>query len=361
MKYGRDSLADVSGYVPGEQPSGVDIVKLNTNENPYPPSPKVLEAIQTLGADAVRRYPDPVSTKLRRACADRYGFEGESWVLAGNGMDELLALALRTFTDPGDAIVAPYPTYSLYEVLCALHGVTLAYAQLDDDFQLPESFFGARGRLCFLARPNAPTGVAYDRDVVARVCASFDGIVVIDEAYVDFGDDNCLDFPARFENAIVMRTFSKSFSLAGVRLGVAFARPELIAEFMKTKDSYNLDAFAQIAGRAAIEDYAWMEQNAAKVKATRARLRAALIERGFRVPDSAANFLLAFHDDAPTATPLFQRLREQNILVRYFDAPRLQNALRITVGTDQETDALITALEEMGKNGDSSLFRKSIS
>lgn len=345
MKYGRTLLTDVEGYVPGEQPKETGVIKLNTNENPYPPSPKVLEAVRALGPDAFRKYPDPVSAVFRRACAERYGLPGPEWVIAGNGMDELLALAIRTFVDPGDMVAATYPTYSLYEVLCQLHGCAIHYVDLDDDFQAPEEFFSASGRLCLLTRPNAPSGVSMPRAAVERLCRDFQGIVVIDEAYVDFGDDHCMDFPQRFGNAIVMRTFSKSFSLAGMRLGIAAAPPEIIREFMKTKDSYNMDACSQAAGLAAMQDYAHMRANVEKVRATRARLRQALIEMGFRVPESQSNFLLAQWRGAPSARAIFERLREQRILVRYFNARRLDDALRITVGTDAECDALLSAIQ----------------
>ena len=351
MSYGRKLLKDVEGYVPGEQLNRPDIIKLNTNENPYPPSPRVREAVRALGDDAFRKYPDPVSLAFRSACAERYGCADADWVIVGNGMDELLSLVLRTFVDPGDTVVATYPTYSLYAILCALHGASLEYIDLDDDLQMPDAMYSAQGRLCFLTRPNAPSGVAAPRAAVERLCASFPGIVVIDEAYADFADDDCLDFPARFENAIVMRTFSKSFSLAGMRIGVAVARPALIQEFMKTKDSYNMDVVSQAAGLAAIEDYAWQQANVARVRETRARLRAALIDLGFDVPVSQSNFLLAHWRGRPSAKALFVALRDRGILVRYFDARRLTNALRITVGTDKECDAMLDALGELIEAG----------
>ncbi len=349
MNFGRKLLEPVKGYVPGEQPADPRVVKLNTNENPYPPSPKVLEAVRALGTDALRRYPNPSADAFRAACAERYGVPGPEWVIAGNGMDELLALALRTFVDPGDDVLAPYPTYSLYEVLCALHGCNMVYVDLDDRFQLPPAFFTTAARLCFLARPNAPSGVSVPREVVEQVCRAFDGIVVIDEAYVDFGDDHCLDFPARFENAVVMRTFSKSFSLAGMRIGAAVARPELINEFMKVKDSYNMSAFSQAAALAAINDYGYMLANAARVRDTRARLRAELISMGFDVPESQSNFLLARWNGTPGAGRIFELLHERSIFVRYFPYRKLDNALRITIGTDDECDVLLDALRDILK------------
>ena len=347
MKYTRDILKDVEGYVPGEQPRMANIIKLNTNENPYPPSPRVFEALQGLGADHLRKYPDPLSVEFRRACAERYGYPGEDWVLIGNGMDELLALVVRTFMDPGDTLLTTYPTYTLYETLAQLHGAYCKAVDLDENFQLTDEFFATPARVCVLPRPNAPTGVCVPREAVERLCASFDGIVVIDEAYVDFADDNCMDFVHRFENAIVMRTFSKSFSLAGMRVGVAVARPEIIAEFMKTKDSYNMNVASQAAGLAAIRDYDHMLANAARVRATRARLTLALRDMGFDVPVSQSNFVLARWNGQPSAVELFKGLREKAIIVRYFNARRLDNALRISVGTDEEIDALLEALKTM--------------
>ncbi|MBI2425653.1 MAG: histidinol-phosphate transaminase [Candidatus Hydrogenedentes bacterium] len=345
MRFVREILKDVEGYTPGEQPQGSNLIKLNTNENPYPPAPGVLEALRNLSADALRKYPDPLSVAFRRACAQRYGAPDESWIFAGNGMDELLAMVLRTFVDPGDTVVATYPTYSLYEILCVLHGAKLHYVDLDDDFQLTPDFMSASGRLCFLTRPNAPTGVAAPREAVADFCARFQGIVVIDEAYADFAADTCMDFPDRFDNVIVMRTFSKSFSLAGMRVGTMKAQPQLVREFLKTKDSYNMNAASQAAALAAITDYDHMLASVAKVCATRQRLREALVARGFRVPESQSNFLLAHWNGTPSAKDIFQALSAQQIFVRYFSARRLENALRITIGTDAECDALLAAID----------------
>ena len=345
MRFGRKIYESEEGYTPGEQPREPGIIKLNTNENPYPPSPRVIEALQALTADRARRYPDPLASALCRACAGVYNLPGEDWLVAGNGMDELLALALRAFVDPGDTVLALYPTYTLYEVLCQIHDCRLQYIELNDEWLPPESFYKEKGRLCFLTRPNAPTGVAMPRADVERFCAQFPGIVVIDEAYVDFCDDHCMDFPQRFDNVIVMRTFSKSYSLAGMRIGIAAAQPPLIREFMKIKDSYNMNAWSQAAALAAVEDQAYMRSCAAKVRATRERLREALIGLGFRVPPAQTNFLLARWEGSPSASAIFEKLRrEHRILVRYFNYRRLDTALRITIGTDEECDALVDAL-----------------
>lgn len=347
MTYRRDILADVEGYVPGDQPTGPGIIKLNTNENPYPPSPHVLDAVWSLAAEQIRKYPDPVSRQLRQACAERYGYDSRDWVVAGNGMDELLAMAIRTFVDPGDSVLSPYPTYTLYETLSALHGARFVAVDLDDAFQLTEEFFKTPARICFLPRPNAPSGVCAPRETVERLCRNFKGIVVIDEAYADFASDNCMDFPKRFDNVIVMRTFSKAFSLAGLRLGIAVAQPDIIREFMKTKDSYNINLATQAAGFAAIRDYEYMLSTASRVRATRDRLAATLRDLGFDVPSSQSNFVLARWDKEPSAKAMYEDLKARSIFVRYFDAPRLRNALRISVGTEAEIDALLSALRDI--------------
>lgn len=343
-RYFLDHVQVMQGYTPGEQPTNLGVIKLNTNENPYPPSPKVAEALAAFDAESLRKYSDPLALGLREAAARCYGFESADWVFAGNGMDEALALTVRTFADPGDAILTPYPTYSLYEVLAKLHGAECRFVDLTPEFELPAAFLDTPARLVFLPRPNAPTGVAAPIEQVERICKQFEGLVFIDEAYVDFADGHCLGLVKRFDNVIVGRTCSKSFSLAGLRLGFAFAQPDTIAEFMKTKDSYNLNALTQALGTAALSDPDWTAANAKKIRATRYRLTATLRALGFRVPESQANFVLALWEGQTSAHRIFERLRTDGILVRYFDAPRLEKALRITVGTDTETGALLDAL-----------------
>ena len=344
MKYGRELLRGVEGYVPGEQPKMANIVKLNTNENPYPPSPRVLQAVQEVTTEMVRKYPDPVSMRLREAIAEKYGVAGPEWVIAGNGMDDILAMAIRAFADPGDTIVSPYPTYTLYETLAQLHGSKMQYVDLDGEFQLPEQFFESTGRMCFVPRPNAPSGVPAGQAAMERLCKEFNGLVFIDEAYADFANDNCLGFPRAFENAIVGRTFSKSYSLCGLRLGFAIARPEIIAEMMKVKDSYNVNVVAQAAGIAALADVDHFRKCTDRIRKNREWLTDALTGMGFRVPPSQTNFVLAHWTGAPSAREIFEALRARAIIVRYFDAPRLRDALRITVGAEREIEALIDAL-----------------
>lgn len=349
MNYGRAILKDVEGYVPGEQPEDPTVIKLNTNENPYPPSPMVMEALAGIGVGDLRKYPDPLSRRFRRACAELHRLPDEDWVIAGNGMDEVLAMAIRTFVDPGDTILSVYPTYSLYETLAQLHGANMVTVDMTEDYQLPEALFKTPARAILLPRPNAPSGVLARREDVERLCRKFNGIVVIDEAYVDFAEDHCMDLPASFDNVIVMRTFSKSFSMAGVRLGIGVAQPAIISEFIKTKDSYNLNAFSQAVGLAAVQDAAYMQANVAKVIATRTRLISALKSLGFQVPPSQSNFVLARWGGAPDAEGIFTALKARKIFVRYFKSRGLLDALRITVGTDPEIDALLEALKAILK------------
>jgi histidinol-phosphate aminotransferase len=345
MRFQRAILKAVQGYVPGEQPRrGERVIKLNTNENPYPPSPRVAEAIAAVDDDGLRRYPDPYSVELRTVAAKRYGFEGPDWVIAGNGSDELLAMIIRTFVDPGDTVFSCYPTYVLYETLAKLHGTKFSLIDLDENFGLTGAFYSLSGRVLFFPRPNAPSGVAAPLAGIKRLCKSFPGLVVLDEAYADFGEDDCMAFAREFDNVIVTRTFSKSYSLCGLRAGLAFSRPEIIAELMKTKDSYNLNALSQAGATAALRDEAYMLANRAKVLATRARLTSDLRRIGFDVPESSGNYVLARWAGSPSTRDIFLGLREKKILVRYFDSRRLENALRISVGTDAETDALLGAL-----------------
>ncbi len=348
MKFQRDLLKNVEGYVPGEQPKpGERVIKLNTNENPYPPSPRAMQAILDIGDDGLRRYPDPVSIELRTVAVQLYGFDGPEWVIAGNGSDELLAMIIRTFTDPGDTVYSCYPTYILYETLAKLHGAAFTPVDLDESYGLTSAFYSLKGRALFLPRPNAPSGVAWPLAEMERLCRSFPGLVVIDEAYADFAVDNCMGLVRSLDNVIVTRTFSKSYSLCGLRAGLAFARPDVIRELFKTKDSYNLSAVSQAGATAGLRDQAHMLANRAKIVATRARLTAGLRDLGFRIPESQSNCVIAQWSGTPCARDIFLALRERKILVRYFDARRLTDSLRITVGTDAETDALMNALREI--------------
>jgi histidinol-phosphate aminotransferase len=347
MSYARKCVSDAQGYVPGEQPVGDDYVKLNTNENPYPPSPSVLEALRAALGSGLRRYPLPTADRLREKIAEVYGFSPDE-VIVTNGMDELLSLVIRTFVEPTDTVVLTYPTYVLYETLVRLHGAQTVSCELEPDFSLPEGIFDERGKVVFLSRPNSPTGTMFDKDRMARLAREFNGIVAVDEAYVDFADEDCLEFARQFENAIVMRTCSKSASLAGLRVGFGVANSAVIGELMKVKDSYNVNMLSQIAAIAALEDYQYMRGSVDKIRRTRKKLASELQSLGFAVTPSQSNFVLATPDGYPLpAKEIYARLKERKILVRYLNMRRLDNSIRITIGTDDEIDALLKALGDM--------------
>jgi histidinol-phosphate aminotransferase len=342
----RPAVRRASPYLPGEQPApGRRVIKLNTNENPYPPSPQVLEAVREAADATLRRYPDPEASALRRRAAEVYGVP-EDHILAGNGSDELLALLLRATIDPGGRVAFPVPTYSLYETLVAVQGGEAARVQFPDDWSLPPSLGETGARVTFLCNPNAPSGTAVPIDAVEALAREVGGVLVVDEAYADFADQHAMALVGRLPNVLVLRTLSKSFSLAGVRCGLAFAHPDLLAGLRTVKDSYNVSHLTQIAAEAALGDLAHLRANVARIRATRARLTTALRELGYRVPESQANFVLAVRrgvDQYPVAAALAER----GVLVRHFAAPGLHDALRITVGTDEETDVLLARLGEV--------------
>lgn len=335
----------MSPYMPGEQPQGGGYVKLNTNENPYPPSPRVIEAVRAAATDDIRLYPDPVANELRRAATRVYGVELDN-VIAGNGSDDLLTMISRAFVGEGDVVAYPMPTYSLYDTLITIQAGTIRHLPYPADFSLPPGLFGSDARLTIVCHPNAPTGVPASISELRRLAASLSGVLVVDEAYVDFAEESALPLIRDCGNVIVLRTFSKSFSLAGMRIGLAFAPAPLITDLMTVKDSYNLSRLSIRAGAAALEDYGWMEANVGRVKRTRAHLIAELARRGFDVPPSQTNFVLARRPGI-SQEETYLELKERKILVRYFKTAELQDALRITVGTDEEIAQLLAALDAL--------------
>lgn len=337
------------GYVPGEQPApGVRVVKLNTNENPYPPSPRVAEAIaRELEGDGalLGRYPDPQATAFRRAAADLTGFPLEG-ILAGNGSDELLALILRAAVEPGQIVAYASPTYVLYETLAQAQGAELSVFAMGEDFALPEGLFSADAKVVFVASPDSPSGRLRHNDELERLARSLsDGLLVVDEAYVDFAEGGALELAKRLDNVVVTRTLSKSYSLAGLRLGLLFGPRPLVDGIGKIKDSYNLDRLAIAGGAAALGDPQWMRAQVDTIRKSRARLSRELSALGFDVVPSEANFVFARLPSAGEARDTYRMLKERGILVRYFDRPGLDRGLRITVGTDDEIDQLLGALK----------------
>lgn len=338
----------MEGYVPGEQPQDRRYIKLNTNENPYPPSPHVLEALRNAVAEDLRLYPDPTAKELRTKAAEVYGVSPDQ-VLAGNGSDDLLSMLFRACVDAGAPadVAYPVPTYSLYDTLARIQGAEPKTVPFGPDFALPiEALLAADARLNLVCNPNSPSGTLTPAAEIADFARRAKGLVVVDEAYADFARESALSLLSSLPNVVVLRTFSKSFSLAGMRIGLAFGSREIIEQLGKVKDSYNLDRLSLVAARAALEDLPWMQANIAKVKAAREILVRELAEMGFRVQPSEANFVFAIHPKLGGAD-LYRALRERGILVRHFATPALRDGLRITVGTHEQNGALLAALRSL--------------
>jgi histidinol-phosphate aminotransferase len=344
-RYFRPNIAAMTGYVPGEQPRADRIIKLNTNENPYPPSPRVLAAVRKATNKSLRLYPEPLSDTLRSAAAGAYGVGVEN-IMAGNGSDELLSILLRCFVGPADRVAFPVPTYSLYDTLIEIQDGVRAAVDYSPDFSLPENLAAQSAALTFLCNPNAPSGTLVSLPEIEKLARRVAGILVVDEAYVDFAASegaSSLPLVRQLSNLVVLRSFSKSFSLAGMRIGLAFACEEIIAGMMKVKDSYNVNRLSMIAAAAALQDMPWMTRNVRRIQSSRKRLSAALIRLGYHVYPSHANFVLA-QIKGVKLQGVYEALKLKNILVRYFDVPGLDDCLRITVGAPQELKALIKEL-----------------
>ncbi|WP_321959890.1 histidinol-phosphate transaminase [Paraburkholderia sp. J7] len=349
-RYWSDIVNRLVPYVPGEQPALAKPVKLNTNENPYAPSPRVLEAIRhELGetGESLRRYPDPVAKRLRAAVAAHHGIRAEQ-VFVGNGSDEVLAHAFQALLKHDKPILFPDITYSFYPTYARLYEVEYRTVPLTAQFTINvDDYLQPNGGVIF-PNPNAPTGHALPLAEIERlVAASAESVVVIDEAYVDFGAESAIALIDRYPNLLVVHTTSKSRSLAGMRVGFAFGHPDLIDALNRVKDSFNsypLDRLAQAAATAAYEDAEWLKTTSARVIASRERLTAALAALGFEVVPSAANFVFAKHP-AHDAAAIAAKLREKEIFVRHFNAPRVNQHLRISIGTDAECDTLVDALK----------------
>jgi histidinol-phosphate aminotransferase len=347
MPYLRSHIDAMAGYTPGEQPGEGDrVIKLNTNENPYPPSPRVLQVLREADWSVLRKYPDPMATKVRRLVAERFGVHPEQ-VLCGNGSDELLTLCVRAMVGEGERVAWPTPTYSLYPVLADIQGAGTVEVPTNIDFTVPiADLAAADARLLFLCNPNAPTGVHVPEKDVLALADRFRGVVVVDEAYADFGPGSVIPAAKDRDNVLVLRTLSKSYSLAGLRVGYAVGPAALIAGLAKCKDSYNCDAVSIAAAAAALEDDAWMRANVQRIRDERARLTERLTALGFAVTPSEANFVLA-RPPGGRAEALYEGLKSRRILVRYWNLPRLDDKVRITVGTPEETDALLAAVGDL--------------
>ncbi|MBA3937263.1 MAG: histidinol-phosphate transaminase [Planctomycetes bacterium] len=344
----RPDIIAMAPYTPGEQVR--DCTKLNTNECAWGPSPAVLAALRACGDDSLRLYPDPVSLKLRQAAAERYGVRAEQ-VLAGNGSDDCLTIIYRAFLAPGDRVACPWPTYGLYDTLAALQGVEIVHVDYRQDaagWHLPANLARQAAKLVLVANPNNPSATLTPVTELRRLADQLDGVLVVDEAYIDFAGAGASLLPHldQHPNLIVLRTFSKSYSLAGARLGLLFAHADLVAHLTKVKDSYNVNAVTQAMGVAALGDVDHHRELVRKTLAERARIETAFAAFGWTWPPSAGNFLLC--EIGARAGELYRGLKQRGILVRWWDRPALRSRLRITVGRPEQGDALLAALRELG-------------
>ncbi|MFA6568641.1 MAG: histidinol-phosphate transaminase [Victivallales bacterium] len=341
--YFRKNIDGMDGYTPGEQPKDMRYIKLNTNENPYPPSPAVAKTLKSFCSDRLRLYPDPLACELRKTIADIFGLKSENTIV-GNGSDDILTIATRAFAGEKDSVACFSPSYSLYPVLAELQGCrcTRIPLKFDGDFAIPANSAGKAkaAKLFYIARPNAPTGTLFPIEEIRKICRKFKGVVFVDEAYADFADDNCVGLLSEFPNLIIGRTLSKSYSLAGLRLGYALASAEIIEGMMKVKDSYNVGMLVQAVAAAALKDRKHFNGTRGRICRTREYLAESLRKKGFTVCDSQSNFVFAAPPDND-GEGLYRRLKKNGILVRYFKGPVTGRYVRITVGTDGEIRTLL--------------------
>jgi histidinol-phosphate aminotransferase len=346
MGYFRENIERASGYEPGFQPGQAgEVIKLNTNENPYPPSPAVMKVLAGITPEQLRRYPDPQGNAFRQAAAEINSVQRDC-IMCCNGGDELLSMAIRAFCDENRPVAYPVPTYSLYPVLANIQNCKAIEIPFDGEFNLPAKLSATGAALAIVCNPNAPTGTFINVGELASLADELTGILLIDEAYVDFAEADCASLVKDFDNVIILRSMSKGYSLAGLRFGYAIAQKELIAGLMKVKDSYNVDAVAIAVATAAIKDQQYFKENVEKVKADRRELIEQLRILNFEVADSFTNFVLAESKNGK-AGEIYDKLVQRNIYVRYFNLPGVDDKLRITVGTKEQNQKLLTTLKEI--------------
>ncbi len=345
----KDNLIKIQPYTAGEQPDKTDFIKLNANENPYPPSPKVIRAIREFNEENLKKYPSADAVPLRNALAKRFGLECEN-VFAGNGSDDVLALCFRAFFNSERPIIYPDITYSFYPVWCEMLKIPYEAIPVDDNFNIRAEDYRRPNGGVVIANPNAPTSIGRGLDFIREILScNRESIVIVDEAYVDFGGTSALPLLKEYENLVITQTFSKSRSMAGMRIGYALGNSEIISTLFAAKDSYNsypMDSVAIAAGIASVEDEDYFNRVISRVVSSRERLTAGLRALGFNLPDSSANFVFAEHSNH-AANDICEYLKTKDIYVRYFSKPRIDNRLRITVGTDGEIDKLLDALSEL--------------
>lgn len=349
MRLWEKNIRKVVPYVPGEQPKGSHLIKLNTNENPYPPSPRVENALREMECDLFRKYPDPAASILTEALADAYHVKPEQ-IFVGVGSDDVIAMAFMTFFHSEKPILFPDITYSFYKVWAQLFEIPYETPKLDQDFQIQkEEYYRENGGIIF-PNPNAPTGLLRPLEWVEDIVKhNQDSVVIVDEAYIDFGGESALPLLEKYENLLIVQTFSKSRSMAGMRIGFAIGHPDLIRALQDVKYSYNsytMNLPSQILGTEMLKDEAYFQENVQKIIQTRENSKKRLRELGFEFPDSYANFIFAKHPECP-AEEMFEELKKRQVYVRYFKQERLSEYLRISIGTDQEMETLFEYLEEI--------------
>jgi len=341
----RAGVREMSGYKPGEQPlPGERVIKLNTNENPFPPSERVLLALREIDGEMLRRYPSPTADPFRAAAAKLLGVSTDM-ILAGNGSDDILTIATRTFLEPGAKLAYPNPTYSLYPVLARLQDATSVPVPWEGDWALPiDGLLAAKADAIYVANPNAPSGTFVTPTKVGALAKAFNGLLLIDEACVDFADDNCVSLVREHSNVVITRTLSKAYALAGLRFGYAVAAAPVISEMMKVKDSYNCDGVAIALATAAIADQEYAKKTWEYIRSERQRLSAELNQMGWQVLESHANFILVTVPDG-RGEDAYLGLKRQGILVRYF--PGLRDKIRITIGQNHQNNALLAGIKAL--------------
>lgn len=347
MKQWKDKIRNIEPYVPGEQPQIKNIIKLNTNESPYPPSPRVEEAIKSYDHTKLRLYPSFVCRELKEVLCNTYNVKADE-IFLGNGSDEVLALAFMTFFNSDKAVLFPDITYSFYDVWCNLYGIPFRRVPLNEKFELAtEDYYGENGGVV-IANPNAPTGIFMPiselEDIIKH---NQDVIVIVDEAYIDFGGESAVDLIHKYDNVVVVQTYSKSRALAGIRVGYAMAQPELIEAMETVKNSFNsytLNSLSQIIATASAKDKEYFYECVGKIKASRKWTVDELSKLGFDTLPSSSNFIFTTNKNIKAAE-LFEYLRSKNIIVRYFNKPRISEYLRITIGTQEQMEKLIEGIK----------------
>ena len=345
MSFVRPNIAAMSGYQPGEQPQAGKFIKLNTNENPYPASPAVAVAIRAALDQGLEKYPDAMATSFRLRAGEVLGVDPD-WILCGNGSDDILTIVTRTFVGQDDLLRLPYPSYILYRTLSEIQAARFEDIQFDANWKLGEAFSAERDRLrlAYLPNPNSPSGTVLSPMEVQELADRLPCPLLVDEAYVDFSEESCLDLVRQNANIMVSRTLSKSYALAGLRFGFLVAQPILIQQLLKVKDSYNCDTLSIAGATGAIDDQVWLQENRNKIIATRQRMSTALEKLGFSVVPSQANFVWCTHSEQPVQ-PLYEVLKRDRILIRYMNYRNWGEGLRISVGTDDQVDACLSRLE----------------